>query len=259
MHPPKAQAPMQPPPEPMHQDPNGSFSGNCGVQAPLHFPKTQVSGSEPLPPHLRTAPPWGRGSWPLPWRLGHCSAAFGCWGAAPPGARPATGGKRRERARLLGPASFPSPPPTPGRWGRQFACAVATRGGCCGGAGMEGVGGYARPASWRAGAELTGQRTGAKCPAACGAYGGWSFPEPRAAHLRGVWGDQSPPRGPAGPARLPRPVGPPGGPPAPSSDSSCPGRAGLRVGWQGRPLNSAPLHPRCPLTSNAPRPSCPSW
>lgn len=68
------------PPEPMHQDPNGSFSGNCGVQAPLHFPKTQVSGSEPLPPHLRTAPPWGRGSGPLPrrpWPLQRCLRMLG--------------------------------------------------------------------------------------------------------------------------------------------------------------------------------------
>lgn len=80
--------------------------------------------------------------------------------------REGKGGSARE---LLGPASFPSPPPTPGRWGRQFACAVAARGGGCGG---DGVGGCARPASWRAGAELTGRRTGAKCPAACGAYGG---------------------------------------------------------------------------------------
>lgn len=65
--------------------------------------------------------------------------------------RKGKGGSARE---LLGPALFPSPPPTPSRWGRQFACAVAARGGCCGGDGKEGVGGCARPTSWRAGAEL---------------------------------------------------------------------------------------------------------
>lgn len=65
--------------------------------------------------------------------------------------REGKGGSARE---LLGPASFPSPPPTPRRWGRQFACAVAARGGCCGGDGKEGVGGFSRPASWRAGAQL---------------------------------------------------------------------------------------------------------
>lgn len=37
------------PPEPMHQDPNGSFSGNCGVQAPLHFPRPRCLGPNPCP------------------------------------------------------------------------------------------------------------------------------------------------------------------------------------------------------------------
>lgn len=47
---------------------------------PTPFPETQVSGSEPLPPHLRTAPPWGRGSGPLPrrpWPLQSCLRMLG--------------------------------------------------------------------------------------------------------------------------------------------------------------------------------------
>ena len=98
------------PPEPMHQDPSGSFSGNCGVQAQLHFPRPRCLGPNPCPLTCGRPLPGGGAPGPSLGGRGHCRAAFGCWGAAPPGARPTTGGKRRERARAAGPSliSIPS-------------------------------------------------------------------------------------------------------------------------------------------------------
>ena len=92
------------PPEPMHQDPSGSFSGNCGVQAQLHFPRPRCLGPNPCPLTCGRPLPGGGAPGPSLGGRGHCRAAFGCWGAAPPGARPTTGGKRRERARAAGPS-----------------------------------------------------------------------------------------------------------------------------------------------------------
>lgn len=94
-------------------------------------------GPDPCPPHLRKAPPRGRGSGPLPQRplqLLRCPRMRqSCTARRVPS--DGRGGSARE---LLGPASFLSPPPTRGQWGRQYACAVAASGGCCGGEEMEG-------------------------------------------------------------------------------------------------------------------------
>lgn len=56
------------PPEPMHQYPSGSSPVVPSVLPLIHFPKTQESGPRPPHSHLRTAPPRGRGSGPLPRR-----------------------------------------------------------------------------------------------------------------------------------------------------------------------------------------------
>lgn len=89
--------------------------------------------------------------------------------------------------------------------------------------------------------DLSQKRAG---PSRC--YGCWSFPEPRATRLRGDAGRPEPPRKPSWVGSSPQAgQGLPGRAPSPLLEVLLPRRAGLRVAWQGTPLNSAP-QPQAP-------------
>lgn len=149
MHPPKAQAPVQPLRNLCIRTPINPSSAGPGVLSPVHFSKTHRSGPGPLPRSpaggpspgagLRAPPAAATAAAALPSDLAelHRPARAQRWEGR--------GGSARE---LPGPALFPSPPPTPGPWGRQYACAVAASGGCCRGEGMEGGGECARQGRW---------------------------------------------------------------------------------------------------------------
>ena len=79
--------------------------------------------------------------------------------------------------------------------------------------------------------DLSQKRVG---PSRC--YGCWSFPEPTAARLRGDAGRPEPTRKPSWAGSCPQA----GWAPSPLLKVLLPRRAGLRVAWQGTPLNMAP-------------------
>lgn len=110
MHPPKAQAPMQPLRNLCIRTPMGPSLGTVASRPHSTSRRPRCLGPNPCPLTCGRPLPGGGAPGPSLGGRGHCSAAFGCWGAAPPGARPATEGKRRERARAAGPSliSIPS-------------------------------------------------------------------------------------------------------------------------------------------------------
>lgn len=99
------------PPEPMHQDVNRFLSRRSWRPSPQSTSRTPRR-----PPHLQKAPPWGRGSRPLPPRPQALQRCPRTWQSCSASRVPSDGrgGSARER---LGSASFPSPPPTRGRCG----------------------------------------------------------------------------------------------------------------------------------------------
>lgn len=138
------------PPEPMHQDANRFFSGKAWRPAPpIHFPKTRGDeASDPCPPHLRKAPPRGRGSGPLPQRplqlLLRCPPTRqSCTARRVPS--DGRGGSAREP---LGQASFPAPPPTRESAGASARMRSRGRQRLLRGRSDGGGGGCARQASW---------------------------------------------------------------------------------------------------------------
>lgn len=103
---------------------------------------------------------------------GHCGAAFGLLGAAPPGARPATRGRGRERARAAGPSliSIPSSHAEPVRASVRMRSRGPRR--LLQGR-RNGRSGWVHKASkWVSKRRAISLSTGGKSTAACGAYGG---------------------------------------------------------------------------------------
>lgn len=123
------------PPEPMHQDANRFLSRRSWRPFPNPLPEhpgvlartqARLTCRRPLP---GDGAPGGAAA--------SCSAALGRGKAAPPAACLATGGEGARVSCSAQPHFHPLLPREAGV-GRRYACAVAARGGCCGGEEMEG-------------------------------------------------------------------------------------------------------------------------